>query len=313
MAQDSNVRTVALFGATGNLGSYILHGLLEASYSVTVILRPESKFEITPATINGFPPARIKTVKIPFDDEDKLVGTLTGLDAVVVSISKGGIGAQRALIDAAIKAGVKRFIPSEFGADTLNDGLMKNVPVLREKLVILDYLKAKSQENPNFTWTGISSAAFLDWGIESGFFGFNISERTAVIYSSGTKVFNATTRETIGRAVALVLQSPKTENRYIYIADVRTTQNEILSHLQIQTGVAWKTTSKDANAHRLEGETLLKGGNFPSAAPKLLLGNLYGDGHGTLVDNELLENAAIGLQTKELSNVVASVLGKKTL
>lgn len=130
---------------------------------MTVVLRPESKFDITPATINGFSPARIRMVKVSFDDEEELVKTLVGQDAVVVSISKGGIRAQKALIDAAVKAGVKRFIPSEFGGDTLDDGLMRNVPVLREKRVVLDYLKAAAKENPSFTWTGISSAAFLDW------------------------------------------------------------------------------------------------------------------------------------------------------
>lgn len=130
---------------------------------MTLVQRPESKFDITPATINGFPHARVRLLKVSFDDEDALIQSLFGQDAVVVSISKGGIRAQKALIDAAVKAGVKRFIPSEFGGDTLDDGLMKNVPVLREKRVVLDYLKSSAEENPSFTWTGISSAAFLDW------------------------------------------------------------------------------------------------------------------------------------------------------
>jgi len=130
---------------------------------VTIFLRPESKFEITPATINGFPPTRLKLVKVSFENEQELVKKLIGQDAVVVSISKGGIAAQKILISAAVKAGVQRFIPSEFGGDTLNEGLMNNVPILQEKKAVLDYIRKISETIPSFKWTGISSAAFLDW------------------------------------------------------------------------------------------------------------------------------------------------------
>lgn len=146
--------------------------------------------------------------------------------------------------------------------------------------------------------------------MESGFFGFAISEHTGTIYSSGTKRFNATTRDTIGRAVALALQSPEAENRYIYIADVTTTQKEILRELEAQSGVKWTVVEKSAYTHREDGEVLLKDGNFPLAAAKLLLGNLYGEGHGTLVDDNLLENGVLGLKTVALDKVITDALRK---
>lgn len=146
--------------------------------------------------------------------------------------------------------------------------------------------------------------------MESGFFGFAISEQAGVIYSSGTKQFNATTRDTVGRAVALALQRPEAENRYIYIADVTTTQNEILRELERQSGVKWKVVEKNAHTHREDGEVLLKEGNFPLAASKLLLGNLYGEGHGTLVDDTLLENGALGLKKVALDKVITDALRK---
>lgn len=92
-----------------------------------------------------------------------MIRALKTQDAVVTSVSKSGIQSQMNLIRAAVKAGVKRFIPSEFGADTLNDSFLRNVPALQEKRVILDYLRVVARDNPSFTWTGISNAAFLDW------------------------------------------------------------------------------------------------------------------------------------------------------
>jgi len=129
-----------------------------------------------------------------------------------------------------------------------------------------------------------------------------------VIYSAGTKRFNATTRETIGKAVALSLRSPEFENRYIYIADLTTSQNEILDELERQSGTKWRIVEKSAYTHREEGEVHLKEGNFPLAASKLLLGNLFGEGHGTLIDDRLLENRALGLQTVSLNEAVTEAL-----
>lgn len=130
---------------------------------MTVILRPDCKFQLTTPLIKGVPSTALRAVKIPFDDEQAMIRALKTQDAVVASVSKGGIQTQMNLIRAAVKAGVKRFIPSEFGADTLNDSFLRNVPALQDKRVILEYLRVMARENPSFTWTGISNAAFIDW------------------------------------------------------------------------------------------------------------------------------------------------------
>lgn len=150
--------------AGGNLGGHILNALLDASFTVTLICRLESTLEPSAIVTNPQHLPHITTIKVAFNDEPGLVEALISQDAVVASIGRGGgLPTQRTIIDAAVRAGVRRFIPSEFGADTRNDALIINVPLVRQKRAILEHLQKVSAKTPSFKWTGISCAAFLDW------------------------------------------------------------------------------------------------------------------------------------------------------
>ena len=66
------------------------------------------------------------------------------------------------MIDAAVSAGVKRFIPSEFGSNTLNTKVVELFsPALDMKVDVLKYLK--EQEGRGLSWTGIATGPFFDW------------------------------------------------------------------------------------------------------------------------------------------------------
>lgn len=67
------------------------------------------------------------------------------------------------MIDAAVAAGVKRFIPSEYG---LNTRVLKGEVLgdwLHAKTAAVDYLITKAEANPGFTWTGLATCLFFDW------------------------------------------------------------------------------------------------------------------------------------------------------
>jgi hypothetical protein len=100
--------------------------------------------------------------RIDFDSPEILTKALSGQDAVVSLMAPGGIGEQKKAIDAAIEAGVKRFLPSEFGVNTRTaTGAISKA--LAAKIGITEYLITKSKENPSFTWTGLSTGVFFDW------------------------------------------------------------------------------------------------------------------------------------------------------
>lgn len=70
--------------------------------------------------------------------------------------------------------------------------------------------------------------------------GFDVAQRSAVIYDAGTEKFTGTTLEGIGQAVVGVLQHPEeTANRFVKVRSVKTCQNELLEAFQGATGSQW--------------------------------------------------------------------------
>lgn len=84
------------------------------------------------------------------------------IDAVVSNLNGPTSGApQSVLIDAAKDAGVKRFLPSEFGVDTTNPKVLELVEFAKWKKQNVDYLKTK--EGDGFEWTSLITGPFFDW------------------------------------------------------------------------------------------------------------------------------------------------------
>ena len=74
-----------------------------------------------------------------------------------------GILEQIKMIDAAAAVGVKRFIPSEFGADRNKEVHPDFERLQHGKITVLGYLIEKCKGNNNLTWTCVASGPFLDW------------------------------------------------------------------------------------------------------------------------------------------------------
>lgn len=67
----------------------------------------------------------------------------------------------KGLVDACVKAGVKRFIPGEFGSNSAPETAREAVPWFQNKVDIVEYLKGK--EGEGLTWTSVICGAFFDW------------------------------------------------------------------------------------------------------------------------------------------------------
>lgn len=133
------------------MGKLILDAFVsESQFNVTVLSRSSSS-----ATF----PAGFTIRESDFSDQD-LVSAFKGQDAVISVVGLGGFTDQKKFIDAAVSAGVKRFIPSEFSANTLSPAVLQLLPVFEQKKEVLEYLKTK--EASGLTWTAIWTAIFGD-------------------------------------------------------------------------------------------------------------------------------------------------------
>ena len=90
-----------------------------------------------------------------------LVAAFKGQDAVVSTISTSSLTEQKRVIDAAVEAGVKRFIPSEFGWDTSGDVALEVAPCTVMKRDPVAYLREK--EETGMSWTSICNGLWMDW------------------------------------------------------------------------------------------------------------------------------------------------------
>ena len=148
----SDIKTLAIVGASGNVGEVVLPTLLQkTNLKITVISRPESK-----AT---FPP-NVQVLRASVDDPSSFEKAFQGQDAVLCLISPFEVSKEGMIVDAAIKMGVKYFIPSEFGHDTTDPKVLEVLPIFKAKRAVIKNLESHEAK---MGWTGIITGLFLDW------------------------------------------------------------------------------------------------------------------------------------------------------
>lgn len=235
-----SVANVAVVGASGNLGTKIIGAFLNSGdFNVTAISRESS---------NATFPHDIKVIKADLSSQEALTKAFEGQDAVVLSLAPDQIGDQKRYIDAAITAGVKRLIPADFGSDTSDPKVIEAVPFYKPKAEIQAYLESKVSDI--FSWTTIANGVFFDWGLDTGFLGFDLKNKTARIFDYGDTPFSTSTLSLVGETVAKVLSAEyleDTKNKVVYVESRTTTQNEVLAGLQKITGkdTKWKVEKVD--------------------------------------------------------------------
>lgn len=92
-----------------------------------------------------------------------LLKSFKGQDAIVSAVGPMGVPKQIKMIDAAAEAGVKRFIPSEFGVDRTR-GIQDDFRIVQgNKIKVMEHLQQKCEENKDLTWSLLATGPFIDW------------------------------------------------------------------------------------------------------------------------------------------------------
>ncbi|KOS45019.1 hypothetical protein ACN38_g4053 [Penicillium nordicum] len=300
----SYLKNVAIIGASGSIGKIILDGLIASSqFEITVISRKESEATLPPGL-------GVTVLKSDYSDKG-LEAAFKGKDVVISAVGATAFGEQKKFVDAAIRAGVERFIPSEFSANSQNDAVLQLLPLFEQKKELIEYLKSK--ETNRLTWTGIAASGLFDWGLANGFLEFDIASHTATIWDGGNKSFTLTNQKALGDAIASVLlHHDKTRNQFLFIATVETTQKDILAALEEESGVKWTVNETTTDIQVTGAVEKLAAGDF-SGAFSLVRATVYGNTpglHSNYAKEEKLANDVLGLQLETVSNVVRRVLNK---
>ncbi|KAE8414171.1 hypothetical protein BDV36DRAFT_286415 [Aspergillus pseudocaelatus] len=295
-------KNIVLIGASGDIGKIILDGLVASfSFNITILSRKESKASF---------PAGITVRKSDFSDAD-LEAAFNGQDAIISAVGAAAFGEQKKIVDAAVRSGVQRFIPSEFSSNSQNEAVLKLAPFFGQKKELIEYLKTKQSDG--LSWTAIATSGLLDWSLGNGFLEFDVATRTATIWDGGNQSFTLTNEKQLGQAVASVLQHPQeTSNRYLYIASVETTQNEILAALEEATGAHWSVKATTTEEQVGEGFMKLGAGDF-SGAFHLVRATCYGSTPGLQANyakDLTLANDVLGLKLESVRETVQRIVAR---
>ena len=213
--------------------------------------------------------------QVDYYDHKSLVEHLQGQDIVIVftSFVPGNEldRKQIALVNAAIDAGVKYFIPSEWAPDTagrmgsVQDGHGPTLPtdmVLAPKRVTHNYLLCRAAEKKlNFcviypgvlfelselaTPFPIAILVYSDasTGFANGIFGFDFTNKTACLPDNGINPFPTTTLDTLSKVVISLFENPSLiSKKFYHVADGVLTQQDVFHVVEKETGVSWARTS----------------------------------------------------------------------
>jgi hypothetical protein len=273
--------------------------LKESSFNVTVLSRSDSS-----ATF----PSSVKVIRANYDSPNALKDAFTGQDVVVSLVGGSVLGDQEKFINAAIAAGVKRFVPSEFGSDTNGVRNREVVPIFDAKFGTVNYLKGKEGE---ISWTAIITGPFFDWAMKVGFNGFNLADKSVTIFDGGNTKFSATNLHTIGVALIKALEKPEeSKNQYIYLGGFNTTQNEILGLAEKITGAKWTVKHVASKEHLANGRTKVEKGDYTGILDLLQVAT-FGEEQIGLFDPAKLWNEKLGLPKDDLEKSIRAALEGK--
>ncbi|GFG19289.1 hypothetical protein IFM5058_09914 [Aspergillus udagawae] len=299
---------VAIVGASGSIGSAVLKALLSSGKDVTVFSRSSSSAVF---------PECVRVLRGDYEDQNFLQNGLMDRDALVLCVGTLIPSSQIPFIDAAISAGVKWIIPSEFGTDSGNAEYAAEVPIIPPKVAVQDYLNeqlAKTQSQ--FMWTGIVNGLILDWSLPRGVLGIDTSNKKAVLLDQGVAKVNMTTLPTIGRAVASLLEMPHEQrymfaNKLAYISSFCISQIDLLESVQrvtSSTRSAWEVQFRDADDMVATGKAKLNQGEVLGHAD-LIYGHVFKDGAGGNYQARVgVSNEVLSLPKEDLDEEVERIL-----
>ncbi|EKM60078.1 uncharacterized protein PHACADRAFT_250955 [Phanerochaete carnosa HHB-10118-sp] len=216
---------VVVAGGTGHTGLHIVEGIVEAGGHEVVVFSRQ-------ATNPVLEKLGVPIVTVSYDDPAALAKALAGVHTVISTIS--GLTAdtitkpQLALLDAAVKAGVKRFAPSEFGTRSIPDN---PIELYRNKWPVAEAVMKSGLEHTIFE-VGVYMNTLASGTAGVGHlppmkFMFDVEKCKATIPGDGSAPVVYTRIEDVGRFVAASLNLNEWP-QYSQMRGDRKTYNEIL-------------------------------------------------------------------------------------
>ena len=257
-----------IVGATGHLGQEMVKACAAAGNEIHALVRPETRNDIN--KMKGLKAARATLHEGDLKRYDSLLAACKAVDNVVSTVGGMQIGDELALIKAVKEAGVKRFIPSDFGLDPAAAG--PNSCVLFDaKAMIHQAIKAAS-----IPYTFVHANGFFSYWVRTlgdltKLMGDQLPPAAVNIYGDGNVKGSFASLADIAAVTARALNDANMQNKEVRIIANTRTQNELVDLWQKQSGRTVKKTRVSAQ----DLETIIASSTTPEQGMLLVLAQLH--------------------------------------
>jgi nucleoside-diphosphate-sugar epimerase len=223
---------IVLAGAAGDLGTRIAKALIARGATVRALVRSDlsdaerSRLTALGLTLETADPTNLASMAAAMQGASCVVSALNGLEEVIVD-------RQGVLLDAAVKAGVPRFIPSDYSEDftKTNPGDNRNLDLRREFM-------ARADRAP-INLTSVLNGAFMDMlGAEMPIIQPKINR--VLYWISADQPLDFTTKDDVAAYTAAAALDESTP-RFLRIAGETLTAREIAQVLSDVTQKRYRT------------------------------------------------------------------------
>ncbi|KAI7278096.1 hypothetical protein KC345_g6172 [Hortaea werneckii] len=315
MADQNYLKNIAIVGAGGNVGSAALKHLLasDRNFNITILTQPTST-----STFPSHP--RLTIQKGTFTDPNFLTPALQNQDALILALGFRAMDLQPHLITAAVSAGVKYILPTEYAGDGLNEEMINAVPVFQPKRLARQQIAELGG-----TWIGIATNPWTDQSLRLGLLGIDLFTRKATLYRDAGK-FNMSTLDQVGLGIARVLGLPiRNEedqraslgyygNNFVYISSLHVTQRELFASAVEATGTSeaeWEVDENDTVREWIERCKEMMSRGEMKGAMGLTFAYYLGEGLGGDYQAKAVEDMKVlGLREGDLDAVVKAEVEK---
>lgn len=225
--------SILVLGA-GELGMAVLRELVALAPQgtrIAVLLRAQS------TTANGLSELGVEPLAgdLQNDSQDTLAALFAPFDTVISCIGfAAGPGTQRKLAQAAIRSGVKRYVPWQFGVDYDVIGRGSPQDLFDEQLDVRDLLRGQQTTQ----WLIISTGMFTSFLFEPSFGVVDLAQNTVHALGDWDTAVTVTTPEDIGRLTTqIVLAEPAIANQVVYTAGDTLTYGQLADTVDTALGI----------------------------------------------------------------------------
>jgi hypothetical protein len=287
--------------------------LKTGKHTVTALTRLDS---------NSTLPEGVEVKKVDYANQSSLVEALQGQDALIITMGTMAPSDQQSkLIQAAADASVKWVVPNEWGPDTANEALVKDVFPF-QKLPKARDLIAKLGKS---SFLAVTTGFWYEWSLAiSAAYGFDFANRAVTLFDDGETKITTSTWPQVGRAVASLLSLPihpegqdkdrcldRFKNSLVYVSSFTVSQKDMLdSVLRVtQTRLEdWKVAKEPVKERYTGGIEAMQKGDRVGFARMMYSRVFYPDDCGNYEKTKGTINDLLGLPKENIDEATKAAI-----